>query len=218
HPATHAGSRGPRPGPRPPRAVALHPYRGRSPRRARRSAGKARARTRPAGLAGDARQGPRALRFAAGDRGRRPTRRGPQDPRGRTLRFGRLRLLRLAAGGPGQRLRRAMADRLAGLRRTRAAPARARRGRAHRRLHPCRHAAGRAARARTSRPAPAADRLGPGMNAPAGHRPTLYLVDASMYVFRAWHSMPDEFHDAEGWPTNAVHGFARFLLELLDRA
>jgi 5'-3' exonuclease len=52
----------------------------------------------------------------------------------------------------------------------------------------------------------------------AGHRPTVYLVDASRYVFRAWHSMPDEFHDADGWPTNAVHGFARFLLELLDRA
>ena len=45
---------------------------------------------------------------------------------------------------------------------------------------------------------------------------TLYLVDASMYVFRAWHSMPDEFHDADGWPTNAVHGFARFLLDLLQ--
>ena len=48
-------------------------------------------------------------------------------------------------------------------------------------------------------------------------QPTLHLVDASMYVFRAWHSMPDEFHDADGWPTNAVHGFARFLLELLER-
>jgi 8-oxo-dGTP pyrophosphatase MutT (NUDIX family) len=48
-------------------------------------------------------------------------------------------------------------------------------------------------------------------------RPTLYLVDASLYVFRAWHSMPDEFQDADGWPTNAVHGFARFLLELLER-
>ena len=51
----------------------------------------------------------------------------------------------------------------------------------------------------------------------SGAMPTLYLVDASMYVFRAWHSMPDEFHDADGWPTNAVHGFARFLLELLER-
>ncbi|MBA2238560.1 MAG: exodeoxyribonuclease IX [Lysobacter sp.] len=47
---------------------------------------------------------------------------------------------------------------------------------------------------------------------------TLYLVDASLYVFRAWHSMPDEFRDADGWPTNAVHGFARFLLELLERS
>ena len=45
----------------------------------------------------------------------------------------------------------------------------------------------------------------------------LYLVDASLYVFRAWHSMPDEFQDAQGWPTNAVHGFARFLLDLLER-
>ncbi|GAA5071698.1 5'-3' exonuclease [Lysobacter panacisoli] len=54
---------------------------------------------------------------------------------------------------------------------------------------------------------------------PAGHTGgTLFLVDASLYVFRAWHSMPNEFHDHEGWPTNAVHGFARFLLELLDRA
>ncbi|WP_411834306.1 5'-3' exonuclease H3TH domain-containing protein [Pseudoxanthomonas mexicana] len=51
----------------------------------------------------------------------------------------------------------------------------------------------------------------------ASAAPTLYLVDASLYVFRAWHSMPDEFQDAEGWPTNAVHGFARFLLELLEK-
>jgi len=48
-------------------------------------------------------------------------------------------------------------------------------------------------------------------------KPPLYLVDASIYIFRAWHSMPDQFHDAQGWPTNAVHGFARFLLELLER-
>jgi len=54
------------------------------------------------------------------------------------------------------------------------------------------------------------------VNARAPRRP-LYLVDASLYVFRAWHSMPDEFQDAQGWPTNAVHGFARFLLELLER-
>jgi 5'-3' exonuclease len=45
----------------------------------------------------------------------------------------------------------------------------------------------------------------------------VYLVDASMYVFRAWHSMPDEFRDAEDWPVNAVHGFTRFVLELIER-
>ena len=54
--------------------------------------------------------------------------------------------------------------------------------------------------------------------ATAGPRTTVFLVDASLYVFRAWHSLPaDAFRDADGWPTNAVHGFARFLLELLER-
>ena len=44
-----------------------------------------------------------------------------------------------------------------------------------------------------------------------------WLVDSSMYVFRAWHSLPDEFQDHEGWPVNAVHGFTRFVLELLEK-
>ncbi len=44
-----------------------------------------------------------------------------------------------------------------------------------------------------------------------------YLVDASMYVFRAWHSIPPDLLDANGWPVNAVHGFTRFLLDLLER-
>ena len=52
---------------------------------------------------------------------------------------------------------------------------------------------------------------------PAAAQTPVYLVDASLYVFRAWHSIPDDFQDAEGWPSNAVHGFARFLLELLAR-
>jgi 5'-3' exonuclease len=38
-----------------------------------------------------------------------------------------------------------------------------------------------------------------------------------MYVFRAWHSMPNEFFDADGHPVNAVHGYTRFLCELLER-
>lgn len=45
----------------------------------------------------------------------------------------------------------------------------------------------------------------------------LLLVDASVYVFRAWHALPEQFVDVEGWPAQAVHGFARFLLELLER-
>ncbi len=48
-------------------------------------------------------------------------------------------------------------------------------------------------------------------------RPAVHLVDGSLYVFRAWHSMPDEFHDADGHPVNAVHGFTRFLCELLEK-
>ena len=49
-------------------------------------------------------------------------------------------------------------------------------------------------------------------------RPAVHLVDGSLYVFRAWHSMPNEFHDTDGHPVNAVHGFTRFLCELLERA
>lgn len=44
-----------------------------------------------------------------------------------------------------------------------------------------------------------------------------YLVDASVYIFRAWHSLPDRFADPAGNPTNAVYGFARFLCELIER-
>src|SRR5690606_18934799 len=97
-----------------------------------------------------------------------------------------------------------------------ARPARPRPARAHRGLHPWGHAGAGAARARAPGPRRAAQRVDPaGVSAAA---PPLYLVDASLYVFRAWHSMPaDGFHDADGWPTNAVHGFARFLLDLLER-
>ncbi len=52
---------------------------------------------------------------------------------------------------------------------------------------------------------------------PGAEPPPLYLIDASIYVFRAWHTMPDDFQDSDGWPTNAVHGFARFMLDVLER-
>ena len=51
----------------------------------------------------------------------------------------------------------------------------------------------------------------------AARREAAHLVDGSLYVFRAWHSMPDEFHDTEGHPANAVHGYTRFLCELLEK-
>jgi 5'-3' exonuclease len=52
----------------------------------------------------------------------------------------------------------------------------------------------------------------------ASTRTPVFLVDASIYIFRAWHSQPDDITDADGWPAHAVHGFARFVLELLERS
>ena len=42
-----------------------------------------------------------------------------------------------------------------------------------------------------------------------------YLIDASVYIFRAYFSLPDQWHTAEGDSTFAVHGYCRFLLNLL---
>lgn len=48
-------------------------------------------------------------------------------------------------------------------------------------------------------------------------RQPVYLVDASVYIFRAWFSMPDDFVNAVGEPTNAVYGFSGFLCSLLEQ-
>jgi 5'-3' exonuclease len=45
----------------------------------------------------------------------------------------------------------------------------------------------------------------------------LYLVDASVFIFRAYYSVPIDVTDRDGNPVNAVHGFARFLGDLLER-
>ena len=45
----------------------------------------------------------------------------------------------------------------------------------------------------------------------------IFLVDASVYVFRAYHSMLPDMRDADGNPTHAVFGFARFLGDLIER-
>jgi 5'-3' exonuclease len=47
--------------------------------------------------------------------------------------------------------------------------------------------------------------------------PTIYLVDASIYLFRAWFSISDEFANSNGEPTNAVYGFTGFLCSLLEQ-
>lgn len=46
----------------------------------------------------------------------------------------------------------------------------------------------------------------------------VYLIDASVYVFRAYYSLPPDIRDPEGNAVHALYGFARFLAELLERA
>lgn len=54
--------------------------------------------------------------------------------------------------------------------------------------------------------------------AATGERPTIYLVDASIYIFRSWYSLPDSLSGADGTPVNAVYGFLRFLAEFFETA
>ena len=44
-----------------------------------------------------------------------------------------------------------------------------------------------------------------------------FLVDASIYIFRAYFSLPERWHSPDGYPLNAVYGYTSFLLELLER-
>lgn len=45
----------------------------------------------------------------------------------------------------------------------------------------------------------------------------IYLLDASVYVFRAYYALPPEMVDRDGNPANAVFGFARMLCDLIER-
>ncbi len=49
-------------------------------------------------------------------------------------------------------------------------------------------------------------------------QPTVYLIDASIYIFRAWFSVPDSMRGENGIPVNAVYGFCRFLTEFVERS
>lgn len=44
-----------------------------------------------------------------------------------------------------------------------------------------------------------------------------YLIDASVYVFRAHFSMPDDMVDDDGNPINALYGFCRFLGDFMEQ-
>ncbi len=46
----------------------------------------------------------------------------------------------------------------------------------------------------------------------AGKRPLAHLIDGSVYIFRAYYSMPP-MHAPDGTPTNAAYGFANTLIK-----
>jgi len=46
-------------------------------------------------------------------------------------------------------------------------------------------------------------------------KPPIYLVDSSIYVFRAWFVFPDTITDLDGNPVNAVFGFSEFIYQFL---
>jgi len=44
----------------------------------------------------------------------------------------------------------------------------------------------------------------------------VYLIDASVFIFRAYYSVPVTLTDLDGQPVNALHGFARFIGDLVE--
>jgi 5'-3' exonuclease len=44
-----------------------------------------------------------------------------------------------------------------------------------------------------------------------------YLIDASVYVFRAYYSMPDSMVDGDGNLVNALYGYCRFLGDFMEQ-
>jgi 5'-3' exonuclease len=44
---------------------------------------------------------------------------------------------------------------------------------------------------------------------------SLYLVDSSIYVYRAWHSLPDTLLNADGMSNNAFIGFSNFVYHFM---
>ena len=48
-------------------------------------------------------------------------------------------------------------------------------------------------------------------------KPRAYIIDSSIYIFRAWHVFDDAITDADGHPSNAVYGFSDFLFQLIHQ-
>ncbi len=46
----------------------------------------------------------------------------------------------------------------------------------------------------------------------------VYLIDSSIYVFRAWFTVPDHVVNKQKEPVNAVYGFADFVYQFLNQA
>jgi len=46
---------------------------------------------------------------------------------------------------------------------------------------------------------------------------TVYLIDASIYIFKYYFSMPSHWHTATGRPTETVYGYTLWLLKFLNR-
>jgi 5'-3' exonuclease len=59
-----------------------------------------------------------------------------------------------------------------------------------------------------------------GLNPPVSRGPAaaspVYLIDASVFIFRAYYSVPVTLTDLDGQPVNALHGFARFIGDLIE--
>ncbi len=52
---------------------------------------------------------------------------------------------------------------------------------------------------------------------PAARSGLVYHIDASYFVFRAYHSMPPDMVDRDGNATHALYGFARFISDFLEQ-
>ncbi|MFK8020681.1 MAG: 5'-3' exonuclease H3TH domain-containing protein [Pseudomonadales bacterium] len=48
-------------------------------------------------------------------------------------------------------------------------------------------------------------------------RQPVYLLDASIYIFRNYFAMPDAWHNDQGYSLNAVFGYTQFLLRMLEQ-